>query len=793
MNGGHFLVASVISIQNSSFVYPSCHSCFSKVSLQFKRYHCQKCACSGDTKEANYRYRLSLEVADTHDVFEVTVFGSCLDTYFGVTAKGLQRYIEELNREAGEDGNDAVFGAVFHAVETCFVGKKFVFRIKGSDMPYVVPSDKPLLQNGRPRERSTKTLIACEMSLPHPGLVGYTVIHYIKQKRSSPFKQSHEALRPPDHVLASDHPSGELKSLHLSEDLDATQSSPKNGFFTLWPYSFGLTWSSTSSEDAEHSAALDTCQASSEKQKDEDGFVTSDNQLAYNFRGPNSTRDKGDVHEGQKPCLYPSPQSLTTRDGLGSRLSAKGNCGDILEGPLASEPKGSSCKISIQSSYGLANPWHPLPHQSPKEHLASSSPPGATGGVTAPEVSAEGLIEFHATLDNGSSTTNLPNGQEQRPVSVLDEKSGENKENELLTEEDDCSWRGRDIFCFPQVGSSWPEANFDASADLFDISARGSTKSTPATLRGPQIVTPRAGTLTPNCITSEFMPRQGKRNASWTTSHLGLSLYDTMDVSVPKTSTPIVGSGFKSECSPVGTLDFTPAPRSILLARPCHPDRLSAGKGSFLSQFPLNKLPWDKARCKRSTLPSKNSLVKQLISKFSPSARPSNAEAGTDSPCGPLSRLSAQESLSEDGGQGGSPPLGKIQDQDVKSWRRKRTKSFIRLHSDGRVMEGFPLYENQGGSSSLKNLSKLAKVRVLPKKQEPEEADVEGQPVRQQRATLGAPVTESPDKPPLVDFSRSKRLPTPSPVPHVADWSSELFSGHDQLPNAEATLSQPTS
>lgn len=37
------------------------------------------------------------------------------------------RYIEELNREAGED---AVLGAVFHAVETCFVGKKFVFRIK---------------------------------------------------------------------------------------------------------------------------------------------------------------------------------------------------------------------------------------------------------------------------------------------------------------------------------------------------------------------------------------------------------------------------------------------------------------------------------------------------------------------------------------------------------------------------------------------------------------------------------------------------------------------------------------
>ncbi|XP_063162003.1 DNA damage-induced apoptosis suppressor protein isoform X2 [Candoia aspera] len=130
MNGRHFLVASVISIQNCSFVYPACHSCFSKLSLQFRRYSCRKCGCSGDTKEANYRYRLLLEVADTSDIFEVTVFGSCLDTYFGVTAKGLQRYIEELNREAGELENDAVLGVVFRAVETCFVGKKFVFRIK---------------------------------------------------------------------------------------------------------------------------------------------------------------------------------------------------------------------------------------------------------------------------------------------------------------------------------------------------------------------------------------------------------------------------------------------------------------------------------------------------------------------------------------------------------------------------------------------------------------------------------------------------------------------------------------
>ncbi|XP_032075137.1 uncharacterized protein LOC116509938 [Thamnophis elegans] len=776
MNGGHFLVASVISIQNRSFVYPSCHSCFSKISLQCKRYNCQKCGCSGNTKEANYRYRLSLEVADTHDVFEVTVFGSCLDTYFGVTAKDLQRYIKELNREAGEDENDAVFGAVSHAVETCFVGKKFVFRIKSSDMPCVVPSDKPLLQNGRQRERRTKALIAREMFLPHPGLVGYTVIHYIEQQRSCQLKQSHGALRPPDHVPASDHPSGELRSLHLSGDLDVTQSSQRNGFFNLWPYSFGLTWSSTSSEDT----ALDTREASSEKPKGEDGSIMSHNQLVYNFKGQNlTTQDNGDVHKGQRSCLYLSPQSLTPRDELGSRRSTKGKDGDILESPFASERKDPSCKISIQSSYGLANPRHLLPHQRPKEHLA-------TGGATAPEAASKGLTEFLARLDNGSSTAALSNGPEWRPASVLGEKSGEDKENELLAEEPDCSWRGRDVYCFPQAGSSCPEASFDASADLFDISIGGSTKSTPATLHRPQVITPRTGTLTPTCIKSEFMPREGKGNASGTTSHYGLSLYDTMDVSTPKTSTPIASAGFKSECSPVGTLDFTPD----ALARPCHPDSLPGGKGSLRSQLPPNKLPWDKARCKKPRLPSKNSLVKQLVSRFSPSERSSNAEAGADNPCGPLSHLSAQELLSEDVGQEWSPPSGEIQGQDVKSWRRKRRKSFIRLHGDGRVIEDFPLSAIQGGTWSPRNLSNLAKVGFLPKKQQLEEADIGGQLMCQQRTMLGPPVNESPDKPPLVDFRRPKLLPTTSPVPDVADWSSELFSDHEQLPNMEAAITR---
>lgn len=652
-----------------------------------------------------------------------------------------------------------------------------------------------LLQNGCQTERGTKTLIACEMFVPHPGLVGCTVIHYMEQQRCSQFKQRHGALWLPDHVTASDHPSRELKSLHLFDDWDAPPSHHGNDFSTFWPASFGLSWSSASSENAERSAALVSCQATSEQQKCQGGSVTSARRLVYNLRGQNATQDKGYAQEDQKSCSYPSPPSVTTKVESGSESSMRRKGGDPLESPLALEQIDSSCKISIQSSYGLTNPQPPWPHQRPKGHLASTSSPDATGGITSQEASAEGLTEFLAKLDNPSCTADLPNGQERRPASGLCEKSAEDKGNTQLAEEQDNFLRGRDIYCFPLVGSSCPKANFDASADLFDVSARGSTKTTSAKLPGPQIVTPWAGALTPNSITSEFRARRGKVNGGWSNSNYGSSFHDAVGVSAPRTSTPIAGSFFKSECSLVGTLDFTPDPHSLLLARPYHPDSLLAGKGSILSDFPPSKLPQDKAKRKRPRLPFKNPLVKQLFGKFSTFTRSSNAEAGTVNPCGPpelfTRRLLAKGVLSEGDGQEWSPLSEKIQDRDVKLWRRRRRKNLVRFHSHSQLTEDSSLFGKQGESASPSHLSGLAEVRLLPNKQPPE-AGIEGQPTCQQTRMLSPPVTESLDKPSFVDLSRSKLFPNPSPVPHVADWSSELFPGQDHLPNAEATVSQPT-
>lgn len=40
-----------------------------------------------------YRYRLSLKVARDGCIFDLTVFGTCLNPYFGIDASGLQRLV----------------------------------------------------------------------------------------------------------------------------------------------------------------------------------------------------------------------------------------------------------------------------------------------------------------------------------------------------------------------------------------------------------------------------------------------------------------------------------------------------------------------------------------------------------------------------------------------------------------------------------------------------------------------------------------------------------------------------
>ncbi|XP_062983930.1 DNA damage-induced apoptosis suppressor protein [Elgaria multicarinata webbii] len=403
MNGRRLLVASVISVQNSSFVYPSCQNCFSKLFLDLKRYSCLKCGCSGDTKEANYRYRLSLEVADIQDVFEVTVFGSCLDVYFGVTAKGLQRYIEELNQEAGEPDRDATPGVVFQAVETCFIGKKFVFGVKGSGKPDGASS----LQNNCRTARYSRALTACQMFIPNSELVGCTVIQFLQQRRCSRFKHSPGlSIWPPDLLMAFDQLSTELSSLYGPGDLAAVPSSPADGVSSLWPQSFRLTSSSVSSGTKSDLRDLNSSQTAYERQKGEDRITLLLSQPAFNPQDHNLTVNRRNEQEDKKCHLYTAEWGCGTAEGEPESYCSLGrkDCGS-LQSPLESEEKDSSSQISIQHSYGLEKSWDPLLHQRHDGSLrplpsSSSHARTAANSLWDELPSSESLNEFIARIEN---------------------------------------------------------------------------------------------------------------------------------------------------------------------------------------------------------------------------------------------------------------------------------------------------------------------------------------------------------------------------------------------------------
>uniref|UniRef100_A0A8C8RUK0 DNA damage induced apoptosis suppressor n=1 Tax=Pelusios castaneus TaxID=367368 RepID=A0A8C8RUK0_9SAUR len=261
MNGRRrLLAASVISIQNSSFVYPSCQNCFSKLILDSNRFNCLKCGCMGEAKDANYRYKLSLKVADTNDLYDITVFGSSLDPFFGVTAGGLRRCIQNFNQASGELDRDASPSVLIEAVRTCFIGRKFIFGVKNSEKHDGKHSiSDSILQNCSRMNRWTRDLTACQIFLPDPAFVGFTVISFFHQfLQSANFRSGPSSSQQPDSsLIAVDQPSNELSSLcSASKTVCFVQSGDRESFSGPWQQSFGLTSSSVDWVTREDFSAL---------------------------------------------------------------------------------------------------------------------------------------------------------------------------------------------------------------------------------------------------------------------------------------------------------------------------------------------------------------------------------------------------------------------------------------------------------------------------------------------------------------------------------------------------------
>uniref|UniRef100_A0A8C3THY8 Replication factor A C-terminal domain-containing protein n=1 Tax=Catharus ustulatus TaxID=91951 RepID=A0A8C3THY8_CATUS len=320
------LAASVISIQNSCFVYPACQNCFSRLVLDSRRFSCLKCGCTGEAKDASYRYRLSLKIADTNDLFDITVFGSCLDPFFGVTLSG------ETNTESSTR-------ALVQAVETCFIGKRFIFGVKVTfNGGHSAASS--VLQKCSRINRSTRNLVACQIFLPNAALTGFTVISYLDRLlQSAKFRSCNNSSYLPDVSSAPiDEPLSELSSLSsLSRSSCFVQSSGRESFLGCWQQSFSLT-SSVAWVTAEDFPTVEVGKLVSEQHEQEERPVSAE-------LGSKDNESSSQLNRTDSISAADKLESI----GSSNTECPHGNSSKLLQHPLESEVKNNYLKTNSRN------------------------------------------------------------------------------------------------------------------------------------------------------------------------------------------------------------------------------------------------------------------------------------------------------------------------------------------------------------------------------------------------------------------------------------------------------------
>ncbi|XP_063058647.1 uncharacterized protein ddias isoform X2 [Engraulis encrasicolus] len=135
-----------------------------------KMWSCTK--CGWDSEVPGYRYRLSLRVSKDCDVLGVTVFGRCLDSFFGVTAGQFQRFVTAIKESQGVEKAELLLRK---SLEDCFVGRCVHLGIKFPDSGEDHGSMAPLSASLK-----TEQHIAGKISLPSDGAFGVSVIRYLQ-------------------------------------------------------------------------------------------------------------------------------------------------------------------------------------------------------------------------------------------------------------------------------------------------------------------------------------------------------------------------------------------------------------------------------------------------------------------------------------------------------------------------------------------------------------------------------------------------------------------------------------
>ncbi|XP_054471065.1 uncharacterized protein ddias [Anoplopoma fimbria] len=250
----------VLSLQDACVFYPCCRDCFSRIDAEQQdttRFRCSKCGYSCLREQVDYRYRLSLRVARDSCIFGVTVFGACLNPFFGIHARGLQRMVENL------DGASTRSTLLMKAVEDCFIGRHFIFGIKVTETESRPWLGVPVANGSSSKE--AVHFIASQMILPKAmGLGGCTVVSYYQTllQKAAEYElgstDPSKTFRPPATLLLIPHhfPASSFNNSTLSASGLLSQSPQRSQYQdgTLtptppWEQSLGLITSSAEQEE----------------------------------------------------------------------------------------------------------------------------------------------------------------------------------------------------------------------------------------------------------------------------------------------------------------------------------------------------------------------------------------------------------------------------------------------------------------------------------------------------------------------------------------------------------------
>ncbi|XP_066502384.1 DNA damage-induced apoptosis suppressor protein [Hoplias malabaricus] len=244
MNTKKVLVScTVISLQDTRFVYPCCKFCLSRSTLESDlRYRCIKCGFTCDIQNVDYRYRLSFKVSRGRNIFGVTVFGGCLNSFFGIPAGGLQRFVDSGKQE----GPLSIQHLLIKAVEDCFIGKKFIFGFKLNGL-----SDCTLFDEHISSDAGSAQIVACQIIPSNGTSLGMTVLAYLQ----SLFRAiSHPSCFPSCKTICqSQQKESLLSSFDYTLPLCVESDSEDIGLTQLWQPASDIVLSFSPEETSGHS------------------------------------------------------------------------------------------------------------------------------------------------------------------------------------------------------------------------------------------------------------------------------------------------------------------------------------------------------------------------------------------------------------------------------------------------------------------------------------------------------------------------------------------------------------